>query len=297
MEKFFIHKKFNRIVIALLLGAFAGSVKAANTQATENFFEAVNQKDFVSADQAIADGADINGVDKLGRTPLHCATEISNNIETIKYLVGKGVDVDKIHNKTRCPALYEALKRGDFEAIECLVGAKANIKLPYINTWNFLHDAATENWSASVVKYLIEHDLNIDQVNVAYQSSLHIAAREGNYGIVKCLVEAGASISLKDENNKTPRDLAVENNHSLIVDYLDSFYVPFYKMRAFVRRYKVLISGISAVAILAAGARGWYARRNRLPFIPSFLGKRGLSSVSKVPSTHGVITPNLFSHV
>ncbi|KKT23374.1 MAG: hypothetical protein UW09_C0004G0119 [candidate division TM6 bacterium GW2011_GWF2_43_87] len=302
MEKFFMNKKLNRIVIALLLGAFAGFIEAANTQATEDFFKAVSQKDFVAADQAIADGADINGVDTLGRTPLHCATEIDNNIEAIKYLVGKGVDVDKINYTTLCPPLYEALKRGDFEAIECLVGAKANIKLPYTtNTaWNFLHDAARENWKVSVIKYLIEQGLNIDQANTAGETPLHLAAQNGNEAVVRCLVEAGASISLKNVNNKTPRDEAVENKQSLVVDYLDSFSLSSSlssKMRAFVSRHKVLISGISAVAILAAGARLWYARRRRLPFIPSFWGKRGLPFVSKVSSTHGVITPNLFSRV
>ena len=49
---------------------------------------------------------------------------------------------------------------------------------------------------------------------------LHIAARKGNIEIVKNLIEFGANIEERNQENKTPFTLANENGHNKVAKFL-----------------------------------------------------------------------------
>ena len=71
------------------------------------------------------------------------------------------------------------------------------------------------------VKVLIKHGAKLDRQKYETNiSALFAAAKKGHIQCVKYLVEKGANINLKGENNLTPLAVAMQNNHKEIADYL-----------------------------------------------------------------------------
>ncbi|KKT23382.1 MAG: C-terminus family protein [candidate division TM6 bacterium GW2011_GWF2_43_87] len=223
-----MNKILNSMLLAALLCSFAGFVKAEDTrsQVTKEFMDAVRNSDFNLADEKLANGADINGVDE--------------------------------------------------------------------DSWIALGDRAFFG-KLDAVKYLIDHNADIESgYSSNCQTPLSLAAEEGEFEVAKYLVEAGADIYSRDEDGKTPRDFAVEKTHQRVVDYFDNLTFlqrRFYKIRAVVKRHKILLASLSTAAVLAGGLRWWYARQHGVPFIPKFnwFGKQRISAMPKV--TGPVIAP------
>ena len=86
---------------------------------------------------------------------------------------------------------------------------------------NFPLILASHNGHLDVVKYLVEHGVNIKTLN----ESLHLAARNGHLNIVKYLIENGADVN--SASRHTLEDnyallVAAKNGHLNIVKYLVS---------------------------------------------------------------------------
>jgi ankyrin repeat protein len=59
-----------------------------------------------------------------------------------------------------------------------------------------------------------------DYSNPIQGTPLHIACKNGNPGIVRLLIEAGADKEIKDVGRQSPLSIAVSNNHYDIAEYL-----------------------------------------------------------------------------
>ncbi|MCB1320444.1 MAG: ankyrin repeat domain-containing protein, partial [Leptospiraceae bacterium] len=74
-----------------------------------------------------------------------------------------------------------------------------------------------------IIEHILRAGVPVNQTHGSNpQSALHLAARNGNISIVRLLVRAGANVALEDADGNTAEDLADENNHEAIVEYLDS---------------------------------------------------------------------------
>ncbi|KKT23376.1 MAG: hypothetical protein UW09_C0004G0121 [candidate division TM6 bacterium GW2011_GWF2_43_87] len=347
MEKFFMNKKLNCVVMALLLGVFAGSVEATNNQnaqADKDFLRAIADRNCGAAAQALNNGAkidgtgdwtplhyaalhgwgvnvvqflidnganvnqinnnddtplslafelghvdivrclveagaDINQTDKVGWSLLHYAAFNGWDFACFNYLVSKGADIQKISDDNDSP-LSCAFQSGYLDAARCLIKAGASINVIAPDGSNLLHRAAYDNWNVKSVKYLIEQGVAIDKVNNNNETPLLLAAQRGHLDVVRCLVEAGASFSIKNTAGQTARDLAVQGIHPLVVSYLDNPFLKLYRAKAFVKRHKFSLTATATLATV--GVRWWYARRHGLSFVPSFFSRRGFFSVSKM---------------
>ncbi|KAL4812797.1 ankyrin repeat-containing domain protein [Aspergillus spinulosporus] len=81
-----------------------------------------------------------------------------------------------------------------------------------------------------MVKYLLSKGADIDEVGIKgppgdeccdeMGSSLHQAATKGYTEMALFLIDAGANIYLKDPIGRTAEDLALENDHTEILDAL-----------------------------------------------------------------------------
>jgi len=103
---------------------------------------------------------------------------MSGNLETTRFLVEKGVDIDLRDREGKTP----------------------------------LHGAA--NFGAlNVVKFLIENfDIDVDIRNKSNDTPLSLAAREGNFSVVKYLISKGANVNVENEVSWTPLINALEVN-------------------------------------------------------------------------------------
>lgn len=140
----------------------------------------------------IENGCSVNQRDKLGRTPLMDAAEIGS-IEVINVLV--------MHN-----AEVNAEDREHHSALSYCI--------------DFVSHKEPKFFKAAVV--LVEHGANPNYAGkFANRTLLHCAAAQGNFPLVKILVDKhSASIMVYDNEGKLPIKYALENEHLEVVDYL-----------------------------------------------------------------------------
>ena len=67
---------------------------------------------------------------------------------------------------------------------------------------------------------LEEPSIDIHKKNGFNRTVLHEACWKGQLDIVRSLVEAGSDVSAVDEDGDTPEQMAKNNGHSNIYDYL-----------------------------------------------------------------------------
>ncbi|CAM8976872.1 unnamed protein product [Rhodiola kirilowii] len=149
----------------------------------------------------IRGGADPKKTDYDGRTPLHLAA--SRGYEDIaSFLIQEGTDVDLPDNFGNTP-LLEAIKNGHDRVASLLVKEGASLK--FDDAGGFLCTAVSKG-DTDFVKRILSSGVDPNSKNYDHRTPLHVAASEGLYLMVKLLVEAGASVYLKDRWGNTPLD-------------------------------------------------------------------------------------------
>ena len=147
-----------------------------------------------------------NGMMDLGWTYLHFVVD-KDHIELAKYLIGsKGVQIDAKGKKDGNTPLHIAARNGNFELAKLLVEHGANIEARNDNTQTPYYLSNRENHKA--------------KAKTDGDTPLHIAAHNGKFELVKLLVEHGANIGARNDNNQTPYYLSNRQNHKEISKYL-----------------------------------------------------------------------------
>ena len=85
----------------------------------------------------------------------------------------------------------------------------------------YLHQAVF-NGNIESVKSLLDYDANINQLGrkFGYGSPLHLAVRGGYLNIVQLLIERGAVVDVRDQNDYTPLHNAAWNGNLVMVKLL-----------------------------------------------------------------------------
>lgn len=182
---------------------------------------ALSEKRAEAAHVLIRNGADVNSRMYYGYTPLLSATT-GELEETVELLLEYGAD-PRYSNIEDWTPLHRAAKLGN----ERMVTALLAHELTDVNAvngagWTSLHIAATDG-IPGVVRMLAD-DPEID-LDVAHrdtgQTALHYAAEKGSLGCVKWLVEAGADTTLKTNDGQTAADIAAKNGRGRLVKIIN----------------------------------------------------------------------------
>jgi ankyrin repeat protein len=154
-------------------------------------------------------GADVNGSDDYGDTPLHRAA-YHGLTEKVRLLLRNNADVSRRAQRGETPLLYAARPEGHPETVLALLegGADAN------NADNFgmtpLHGAAMIG-SVDVARVLIDKGhADLDRQTLDGSTPLHIAAISGKTEFVRFLLDKGAKRDLRDHRNLTPSEAAAQ---------------------------------------------------------------------------------------
>ena len=145
----------------------------------------------------IGKGADVNLKDNEGKTSLLWAA--SNSLPNAKILIENGANVDESANDGMTPFLQATLGvssgKVPIEMCELLIknGANANATLTRENAlgWTALHYAAV-NGDIELIKYLIKHGANVNKATAEGSSPLYLAKLGSHDDVVKILRNAGA---------------------------------------------------------------------------------------------------------
>lgn len=163
---------------------------------------AVYDKDYQYIQKAIANGEDINHVNKHGYNALMAAAT-EGDMEMFLFLESQKGTVRKAAEHS---LLEKAIRSKNEDLVAHIITRGYGIEVgPSKNNHHPLHEAA-EYCMTSAVDLLLEKGVPFELIDQKGRSALHYAARKHCHGAVISLLSKGINTSIKDKEGK----LAVE---------------------------------------------------------------------------------------
>lgn len=169
-------------------------------------------------------GSDASNYDKIIDVLINNGANVSyktkNNLSVLDFLLSGGSD----YNEAYVNSQFEVFKK--IIEIDNTLAYKELLRKESIGSGNYLHRAVYFN-NDKIVDYLVNKlNFNVDEINLNNETSLMIAAKENNVETVKCLLNNNASVTLKNNDQKTALDLARDNGNFEIVELLENINIP-----------------------------------------------------------------------
>ena len=142
------------------------------------------------------------------------------DVDAVAVLVAAGADLDEIdlHQYQSTP-LAQACTRGDARMVAALLAAGA---LPDFGAFTTPLVAAATYGFAELVDTLLAAGADVDGADESGVTALNIAAALGFAAIARRLVDAGADRNLADHDGRTPAVAALDNGHDALAAYLEN---------------------------------------------------------------------------
>ncbi len=181
-------------VQVLLQGIADGDVNTTFSNHQTPLMMAASSGKTKSIDALIQWGADIN--DSSHFVSALMLSIQNGHLETMKYLIKYGADVNlKSVSSSNALSLAVAENKRDFVRLLLESGADVNIQGRFGNTP--LIEAATYGYTC-IIKYLIQHNANVQDTNMHEQNAIGMALRQSHHDAVMTLLKLGAASSLND---------------------------------------------------------------------------------------------------
>lgn len=169
-------------------------------------------------------GSDASNYDKIIDVLINNGANVSyktkNNLSVLDFLLSG----ESNYNETYVNSQFEVFKK--IIEIDNTLAYKELLRKESIGSGNYLHRAVYFN-NDKIVDYLINKlNFNVDEINLNNETSLMIVAKENNIETVKCLLNNNASVTLKNNDQKTALDLARDNGNFEIVELLENINIP-----------------------------------------------------------------------
>ncbi|CAH3195151.1 unnamed protein product, partial [Porites evermanni] len=148
---------------------------------------------------------------------LHLASWCGDEKE-VRNMINKA-DVNQLDKSGRT-ALHNAILGGHVNIVEILLEAGADITLLDRSQEAPLHTAVRTGNENLVKAFLSREDCNPDITGKASQTPLHIAAKMDKVSICKVLIDHGASPDCRDDEEMTPLTRAVEQGACIAAEFL-----------------------------------------------------------------------------
>jgi uncharacterized protein len=187
---------------------------------------AAHRGDMVALRKALQAGAEVNGRDAHGRTPLHVAA-FARQREAIKALAAAGADLGALESD-RYDAVTIAAVADDEETLRVLLALGANAKLTTSRYDGTALIAAAHLGHDGVVRQLIAAGAPLDHVNNLHWTATIEAVVLGDGGprhqaTLQALLKAGANPQLADRSGATALQLARSRGYAAMVRLLEQF--------------------------------------------------------------------------
>ena len=134
---------------------------------------------------------------------LHYAIRFGK-LDTVKYLINAGVDVNRFDDMDKTPIYYA----DNLEIINVLIDAGADIHLTIKNKGTLLSYAVYQ-YSLEVIKGLIDAGADVNKADFDGKNPLYWAVLRRDLEIVKVLIKAGADVNKADHYGTTPLHLTI----------------------------------------------------------------------------------------
>ncbi|MBK5291484.1 MAG: ankyrin repeat domain-containing protein [Acidobacteriia bacterium] len=165
----------------------------------------------------IEKGVDVNYRGKFTTTPLMQAA-LAGKRAIAELLIAKGADVNTTGHGGATP-LYAAAQNGHRSLIEILIAGGAEIDATVEDGSTPLFRAALGGHT-SVIALLIDKGAEIGAMSCDGCTALHAAAQNGHTETLELLVAKGADIHLQTKGGATPLLMAANRGHTAAVELL-----------------------------------------------------------------------------
>ncbi len=197
-----------RSVFKELIAAGA-NVDAADAEGKTQLLSFAQTRSAPLVQMAIDAGANVNAKDKRLRTALFYAFPfqgiVAGTEDVVRTLIAAGANPNVADQDGNTPLMLAAHQQS-LESVGILLAAGADVNAKDKFGHSALMDAAValeSRDSTFVVKTLIRAKANVDDTDELGQTALMSAARTGYVKTVEALLEAGASVKVKDKEGKT----------------------------------------------------------------------------------------------
>ncbi|KAL3621794.1 hypothetical protein CASFOL_034454 [Castilleja foliolosa] len=164
----------------------------------------------------IRSGADPNKKDYNGRSALHLSAS-RGYIDITLFLIQERVDINAEDNFGNTP-LLEAIKSGHDKVASLLSKEGALLKID--NAGSYLCTIVAGG-DSDLLRRVIQNGVDSNSRDYDRRTPLHVAASQGLYLMAKLLVEAEASVFIKDRWGNTPMDEGRMGGNKNMIQFLD----------------------------------------------------------------------------
>jgi ankyrin repeat protein len=142
-----------------------------------------------------------------------------NDLQALKELIAKGVDVDAYCEWFGRTALWYAVSENYVKCATALLDAKADVHKADRHGETPLH-AASYSGKAECVRLLIQRKANVNALNNRGYSPLHNASNNGHLTCVQILVTAGAEMDRLNNYGYTPLVISIRCDYRNVAQFL-----------------------------------------------------------------------------
>lgn len=161
-------------------------------------------------------GAQVNAADEDGETPLHSAIR-RNRLAVADFLLQHGADTEVRNVRGRTPLLLVARETGDIEMARLLVAAGADVNAVSRYNETPLDLAAWRGFRGLVNLFLDSGARLPDAGTWAVQSLVMLSAEKGLDRLFVLLDDAGADLTMRNDNDGSLLHSASQGGSALIV--------------------------------------------------------------------------------
>ena len=169
--------------------------------ATKQLDKAAFAGDVQKVASAIRDGADANGRDSYGLTPLFRAAG-QGHVEVVRMLLENGADVSAGTQSGNTP-LHEACRRGRRQVVSLLIEKGADFQCRDKKRESPLMKAAA-NGHLDICQRLVRLGADTAAKDAIGKNTLIHAVQSGNLGLVRLLVSNGSELDAVDQHGMAP---------------------------------------------------------------------------------------------
>ncbi|HRI77149.1 MAG TPA: ankyrin repeat domain-containing protein [Alphaproteobacteria bacterium] len=171
---------------------------------------ALEQQEYRALEYLARMGAHIATADMGHKNILHLAAEM-NDTAALRILLPAGGALNlqtRMESAAKMTPLMAAVRAGAEEAVRILLHAGANPNIPDAQNMTPLHAAAERNDAGMIYTLVCEGHADIDRTANAGYSALHTAVIHKSAEAMRALCELGADAHLKDDEKRTPLNIA-----------------------------------------------------------------------------------------
>ncbi len=181
---------------------------------TIGLYLAVQRGDIDQIERHIHWGANINGPNIDGQTPLHVAAA-KGRLVVVKLLLKHNADIDAKDSNGRTP-LYGAIMAGRTQVAQYLVERGAAIESNMM-LMEMVDKGVTDR---DVVEFLLANGADIDYQDASGMTPLILAITKSDRLLTKRLISHGADVNRPGGSGKPPLELATEGGNQEIIRLL-----------------------------------------------------------------------------